>query len=133
MVASDGNAILQDWKTENKIESVAISDDGTKVAAGTGLERFISIGGATDRNTSGAGVGPLEDLGPELVRLTAGAKLGSGYELSSPEMKSKDYTWVWWLSGGILVVVSTGIIVFLIKKGKIKIKPRQWKSIFKKN
>ena len=69
LLSTDNIAILKDWKTENKVESVAISPNGQYIAAGTSLERFISIGSEGD-NTTGAGIGELKDLKPELVKLS---------------------------------------------------------------
>ncbi len=130
LVASDGSSILQDWKVGNKIETVAMSDNGQYVAAGTGLDRFMSIGGAKDRNTSGAGVGPLEDLGPELVKVAAGSKLESGFNPKT-QVEIKNYFWAWVL-GGVFLGVGAGGVVLLIKKGKIRMKSWRWRDLKRK-
>lgn len=91
----DGSSILQDWKVDGKAEAVAISPDGRYVAAGTGLDKFMSIGGAQDRNISGAGVGPLEDLGPKLVKASGFGAAGLGLAKNMSVVSGA--TWLNWL------------------------------------
>jgi len=69
LVSLDNFEILRDWKVENKVESVAVSPNGKYIVAGTSLNRFLSIGTEGD-NTTGAGIGELKDLKPELVKLS---------------------------------------------------------------
>lgn len=121
LLSADGSQILQDWKVENKVESVAMSPNGQYVAAGTSLNRYLVIGGGKD-NISGAGAGQLKDLKPELVKISdISSKLQPTEKMQPIEKEAessqeipKFYFWIGFLLGiGLLVF---GLIILIIKR-----------------
>lgn len=64
----DGSELLRNWKVDNKIESVSISEDGQYIAAGTSLFHYMQMGESNMERDNGSYTDPpVNDPGPELI------------------------------------------------------------------
>ncbi|MFH1537116.1 MAG: WD40 repeat domain-containing protein [Patescibacteria group bacterium] len=64
----DGSQFLRNWKVDNKVESVAISEDGQYIVAGTSLFHYMMLGESNMERDNGSVTDPLtNDPGPEHI------------------------------------------------------------------